>query len=222
MGQKHLVCGDFNIDLLRSSSASEVLKGTLRLFVLESINSESITRTCRGGGTSIDLCFANHGVTVSIVETAIADHFTVLRYTQIEMRNIDDNENCSYRCWKKLKNEQTLLNMTFVLQHELVKNAEVRFDSSPIFSLINEVLATMLLLGSYEKEMECIIDKLSNKTSEDQNGISNKFLKSVKCTIAPLFTDLINRSIADGIYPKLFENSQSCSYTQVRRQERLF
>ena len=78
LGQKHLVCGDFNIDFLRSSSASELLKGTLRLFELESMNSESITRTCRGGGTSIDLCFANHDVTVSIVETAITDHFTVL------------------------------------------------------------------------------------------------------------------------------------------------
>ena len=66
---------------------------------------------CRGGGTSIDLCFANHDVTVSIVETAITDHFTVLCDTQIEMCNIDDNEKCSYRCWKKLKNEQTLLNM---------------------------------------------------------------------------------------------------------------
>ena len=108
LGQKHLVCGDFNIDLLRRSSASEKLKGTLRLFELESLNSESITRTCRGGGTSIDLCFANHDVTVSIVETAIKDHFTVLCDTQIEMCNIDDNERCRYRCWKKLKNEQTV------------------------------------------------------------------------------------------------------------------
>ena len=31
LGQKNLVCGDFNIDLLRSSSVSEVRKGTLRL-----------------------------------------------------------------------------------------------------------------------------------------------------------------------------------------------
>ena len=43
LGQNHLVCGDFNIDLLRSSSSSEVLKSTLRLFELESMNSESIT-----------------------------------------------------------------------------------------------------------------------------------------------------------------------------------
>ena len=43
LGQKHLICGDFNMDLLRSSIASEVLKGTLRLFELESMNSESIT-----------------------------------------------------------------------------------------------------------------------------------------------------------------------------------
>ena len=125
MGQKHLVCGDFNIDLLRSRSASEVLNGMLRFFEIESMNSESITRKCRGGGTSIDLCFANHKVTVSIVETAITDHFTVLCDTQIEMRNIDDNERCSFRCWKKLKNEQTLLNLNFKLQHEIVKNAKI-------------------------------------------------------------------------------------------------
>ena len=125
LGQKHLVRGDFNIDLLRSSSASKLLKGTLRLFELESMNSESKTRTCRGGGTSIDLCFANLDVRVSIVKTAITDHFTVLCDTQIEMCSIDDNEKCSYRCWKKLKNEQTLLNMNFVLQHELVKNAKI-------------------------------------------------------------------------------------------------
>ena len=128
LGQKHLVCGGFNIDLLRSSSASEVLKGTLRLFELESMNSESITRTFIGGGTSIDLCFANHDVTVSIVETAITDHFTVLCDTQIEMCNIDDNERCSYRCWKKLKNERRLLNINFLLQHELVKNAKIRME----------------------------------------------------------------------------------------------
>ena len=237
------------------------------------------------------------------------------------MCNIDHNENFSYRCWKKLKNEQTLLNMNFVSQHELVKNAKIftygtsevvftkffeilaqvlnkyvpketkkstkrpkkcwvdnkvkkecqrkkklyqeyihcktqenwlkfkqqrnkakavirqtkrkyfdvylsckeeqgnknfyktmkslkpssaslndndlspncevfntffstigsdlysKFDSSPNFSLIDKVPATMLLLGANEKEIECIIDKLSNKISEDQYGISNKSSK---------------------------------------------
>ena len=132
--QEHLVCGYFNIDLLRSSSASEVLKGTLRHFELENVNSKSITRTCRGGGTSIDICFAYQDVTVSIVETAIADHFTVLCDTQIEMCNIDDNERCCYRCSKKVKNEQTLLNMDFVLQHELVKNAKTYGTSEVAFT----------------------------------------------------------------------------------------
>ena len=73
----------------------------------------------------MNLCIANHDVTVPIVERAITDHFTVLCDTQIEMCDIDDNEKCSYRCWKKLKKEQTLLNMNFVLQHELVKNAKI-------------------------------------------------------------------------------------------------
>ena len=75
-----------------------------------------------------------------------------------------------------------------------------KFDSSLNFSLIDKVPATMLLPGTNEKEIECMIDKLSNKISEDQYGISNKFLKAVKCTIAPILTDLINRSIADVIY----------------------
>ena len=66
----------------------------------------------------------------------------------------------------------------------------------------------MLLLGTNEKEIECIIDKLTNKISEDQYGISNKFLKAVKCTIAPLLTDLVNRSIADGIYPKSLKTAK--------------
>ena len=146
LGQKHLVFGEFNIDLLRSSNASEVLNGTLRLFELESMNSESIIRTCRGGGTSIDLCFANHDVTVSIVETAIADHFTVFCDTQIEMCNIDDNERCSYRFWKKLKNEQTQLNMNFVLQHELVKNSKIlTYGTSEVaFTKFFENLAQVL------------------------------------------------------------------------------
>ena len=83
-----------------------------------------------------------------------------------------------------------------------------KFDSSPKFSLIDKVPATMLLLGTNEKEIECFIDKLSNKISEDQYGISNKFLKAVKCTIAPLLTDLINRSIADGIYPNCLKTAK--------------
>ena len=68
-----------------------------------------------------------------------------------------------------------------------------KFDSSPNFSHNDKVPATMLLLGTNEKEIESIIDKLSNKISEDQYGISNKFFKRVKCTIVPLLTDLKNR-----------------------------
>ena len=83
-----------------------------------------------------------------------------------------------------------------------------KLDSSPNFSLNDKVPTTMLLLGTNEKEIECIIDKLSNKISEDQSGISNKFLKAVKCTIAPLLTDLTNRSIADGIYPNCLKTAK--------------
>ena len=97
-----------------------------------------------------------------------------------------------------------------------------KFDSNPNFSLIDKVPASMLLLSTNEKEIECILDKLSNKISEDQYGISNKFLKAVKCTIAPSF-ERPNKPINCRRHlPKLFENSQCCSYTQVRRQERLF
>ena len=53
-----------------------------------------------------------------------------------------------------------------------------------------------------------IIDKLSNKISEDQYGISNKFLKAVNFTIALLLTDLINRSIADGFYPHCLKTAK--------------
>ena len=83
-----------------------------------------------------------------------------------------------------------------------------KFDSSLNFSLIDKVRATMLLLGTNEKEIECILDKLSNKISEDQYGISNKFFKAVKCTMAPILTDLINRSIADGIYPNCLKTAK--------------
>ena len=83
-----------------------------------------------------------------------------------------------------------------------------KFDSSPNFSLFDKVPATMLLFGTNEEEIEFIIDKLSNNISDDQYGIGNKFLKAVKCTIAPLLTDLINRSIADGISPNCLKTAK--------------
>ena len=93
---------------------------------------------------------------------------------------------------KRLKPSAAILN-----ENDLSPNCEVlntffstigsdlnsKFESSPNFTLIDKVPATMLLLGTNEKEIECIIDKLSNKISEGQYGISNKFLKAVKCTI---------------------------------------
>ena len=160
-GQKHLVCGDFNIYLLRSSCASEVLKVTLRLFELESMNSESITRTCRGGGTTIHLCFANHDMTVSISETAITNHFTVLFDTKMEICNIDDNERCSYGCSKKLENEQTLLKMNFVLQHELVKNAKIlTYGTSEVaFTKFFEILAQVLKNLFRKKQKSLLRDR---------------------------------------------------------------
>ena len=185
LGQKHLVCVDVNIDLLRSSSASQLLKGTLRLFELESINSGSITRTCRGGGTSIDLCFANHDVTVSIVETAITDHFTVLCDTQIEMCNIDDDEKCSYRCWKKLRNEQTLFNRNIVLQHELVKNAKIfTYGTSEVaFTKFFEILAQVLnkyvpkeTKKSTKRPKKCWVDnKVEKNVCARKSYIRNTF-----------------------------------------------
>ena len=185
LGQKDVVCGDFNIDLLRSSSASELLKGTLSLFELESMNSEPITRTCRGGGTSIDLCFANHDVTVSIVETAITNHFTVLCDTQIEMCNIDDNGKWSYRCWKKPKNEQTLLNMNFVLQHELEKNAKFfTYGTSEVaFTKFFEILAQVLnkyvpkeTKKSTKRPKKCWIIRFKKNVSARKSYIRNTFV----------------------------------------------
>ena len=122
-----------------------------------------------------------------------------------------------YKTMKSLKPSSASLN-----ENDLSPNCEVfntffstigsdlnsKFDSSPNFSLIDKVPATMLLLGTNEKEIECIIDKLPNKISEDQYGISNKFLKAVKCTIAPLLTDLINRSTEDGIYPNCLKTAK--------------
>ena len=45
------------------------------------------------------------------------------------------------------------------------------------------------------------VENLENKNSSSHDGISNKLLKSIKCSISKSLTIIINQMITTGIFP---------------------
>ena len=52
------------------------------------------------------------------------------------------------------------------------------------------------------------IENLENKNSSGYNGISNKLLKSIKCSVRKPLTIIINQMITKGIFPDAFKVSK--------------
>ena len=52
------------------------------------------------------------------------------------------------------------------------------------------------------------IENLENKNSSGHDGISNKLLKSIKCSVSKSLTIIINQMITTGIFPDAFKVSK--------------
>ena len=52
------------------------------------------------------------------------------------------------------------------------------------------------------------LENLENKSSSGHDGISNKLLKSIKCSVSKSLTIIINQMITTGIFPDAFKVSK--------------
>ena len=52
------------------------------------------------------------------------------------------------------------------------------------------------------------LDNIENKNSSGHDGISNKLLKSIKCSVSKSLTIIINQIITTGIFPDAFKVSK--------------
>ena len=52
------------------------------------------------------------------------------------------------------------------------------------------------------------IENLENKNSSGHDGICNKLLKSIKCSVSKSLTIIINQMITTGIFPDVFKVSK--------------
>ena len=104
--QRHVICGDFNIDMLIENDASRQLQTTIEIFGLSlSIKEALPTRPTVNGGSMIDLCFSNHDIETKIEKTTITDHRTlVCYYTATESKNTERMR--TVRFWKKVETQQ--------------------------------------------------------------------------------------------------------------------
>ena len=58
-----------------------------------------------------------------------------------------------------------------------------------------------------ESEIMTIIDKLHNKNSHGHDGLSNKFIKSIKTALCKPLHILFNTSLESGIFPESYKKS---------------
>ena len=52
------------------------------------------------------------------------------------------------------------------------------------------------------------MENLENKNSSGHDGISNKLVKSIKCSVSKSLTIIINQVITTGIFPEAFKVSK--------------
>ena len=74
--------------------------------------------------------------------------------------------------------------------------------------LIHENVDSLYFCPTTEREIINIISKLPNKVSSGYDKINNNLLKEIKQEIVNLLTDLFNKSMSQGEFPKAMKMSK--------------
>ena len=83
----------------------------------------------------------------------------------------------------------------------------IRPTNTSFTTFIKSISKSFVLDGTCAEVIACI-NNLRNTSSSGMDGISTKFLKLAKSTIAPILPKLFNKSMECGEYPDCFKISQ--------------
>ena len=177
---KHIVCGDFNIDIAGESDRKQNLLQNLQALGFELANNpKDFTRVSQSSQSTIDLVFSNFTVQTLVHNSSASDHFGVI----IEARSIStkkDSEKKSFisRNWKKLEKLETKL----LLNNKIREKFEIDpFPKNILTSM--ETLENLLRL--LEKVLEEIIPQKNIKPQSEgkrwiTNEVKNQCSKKIK------------------------------------------
>ena len=174
--QRHVICGDFNIDMLIENDASRQLQTTIEIFGLSlSIKEALPTRPTVNGGSMIDLCFSNHDMVTKIEKTTITDHRTlVCYYTATESKNTERMR--TVRFWKKVESQQMKDKINFYFQHELSKISKALMEEQ--IDVAFDLLHSLII--SVKEKFVPLKDIKMDPQDKKKNWVDNKVKKECR------------------------------------------
>ena len=146
---KHLLCGDFKINFLKSTNKKVQLEDLLNSFGLIFSSNKIPTRENQKSGTVIDAFFSNFNAKTTVSKTDISDHNTL--FTSIPI-GIDKTEHDHFfsRPWAKLENPQFLKNIETELVRKLnhfnatIGNFPVEYSMQILYKILQELIHKFL------------------------------------------------------------------------------
>ena len=172
---KHLLCGDFNINFLKSTNKKVQLEDLLNSFGLIFSSNKIPTRENQKSGTVIDAFFSNFNAKTTVSKTDISDHNTL--FTSIPI-GIDKTEHDHFfsRPWAKLENPQFLKNIETELVRKLnhfnatIGNFPVEHSMQILNEILQELIHKFLPLKLSKPRSKCWIDnKVKNEAIKKNN-----------------------------------------------------
>ena len=136
-----LLCGDFNINVLRKSKRLSELINILNRNDLFLQNGNQATRETKTSKTCIDLFFSNVKKPLTIFKTSVTDHYGVILNTTSQTCKKEPFITKT-RPWYKLESESFLKELNESLYENLleVETKISQFNCDELFLLLNEKL----------------------------------------------------------------------------------
>ena len=170
---KHIVCGDFNINFLKNTKNSKKLTELLQGNSLYLRNNKTATRETPNSKSLIDCFFSNFTTRTFVQKTTISDHYTVMCDLNFTVELESDIERTKIRTWHKMKDPQIFQQMNdylfnkfsylnFKAQHQSIENS---------FIELHQILTTCLDLYIPTKERK------TPRTSWIDNQVKNAATK---------------------------------------------
>ena len=103
----HIVCGDFNVNILKTSKNSEKLQNVMLSLGLENRNNFIATRETVLNKSCIDLFYTNFNSIAQVSKTDITDHYSVIMELKNNLKvEKPEKQQQKIRPWGKLMNKQ--------------------------------------------------------------------------------------------------------------------
>ena len=123
--KKHIVCGDFNVNLLIENNSTKKLLELMSFFNLNLQSNRLITRETGQSRTAIDHFFANFNSKCWVNKTEISDHYSVFFSTEFIQENKNSEAHFLSKQLHKLNSLDTRKDLNFEVYQQLkCKNFE--------------------------------------------------------------------------------------------------